>query len=73
MFGRDINIPLLSLFSGFFFQIEMIYFTLSKVLPQTNLVCLKNIVTQPAFTFSKLTIETLEQDVKYVVKLTSCM
>ena len=24
------------------------------------------LVTQPAFTFSKLTIETLEQDVKYV-------
>ena len=33
---------------------------------QNNLIILNNLPSQPAFTCSNLTIETLEQGVKYV-------
>ena len=42
-----------------------IYFFVESDLAKT-LHCVSPLITQPAFTCSKLTIETLEQGVKYV-------
>ena len=39
---------------------------LSLLIFQNNLIGILIVLTQPAFTYSKLTIETLKQGVKYV-------
>ena len=58
-----INVSLLFLFE--FFELKEEYLIRKKIISK-EIVYMKNQSSQPVFNYSKLTIETLEQGVKYV-------
>ena len=58
-----INVSLLFLFE--FFELKEEYLIRRKIISK-EIVYMKNQCSQPVFTYSKLTIDTLEQGVKYV-------